>query len=97
MFVTQGKDVQNYSGLTNASTPPPAPGIASKIQELQEAVATTCQLSASIVSALGISHAEQGTEPKNPRSSLIEVLTDLRVRLYNANAETERAITHINS
>lgn len=91
-------DKGNQTQGAMMSTPPPSqPGIASAIQNLQAQVATTRKLAYSVRCALGIQSPENDAKNAAAPSSLMDVLSDLRRTLSDANDDLEFAITHINS
>jgi predicted RNA-binding Zn ribbon-like protein len=75
----------------------PSSGIASRVGELQKAVAEICEAAYNIRGALGILvPTEVGKNAVAP-SSLTELLLSLRHQLTQANSELRDVLTHINS
>ena len=92
------QSANTYANAGTALAPPPPPGIASRVQDLQKTVADVCDLAYNLRSALGIQQpsdvqgAKQANEP-----TLADVLLSLRHRLNNACADFRDVLQHLNS
>jgi hypothetical protein len=80
----------------NAAQPKPF-GIASRIAELQQEVQAIAALAYQTKATLGITSPETPNTKAPQPSTLAEVLTDLRVRLMEANRDLQDVIQHLNS
>lgn len=80
-----------------AATVPQPSGIASRVQELQKAVAETSALSYQLRTALGIQQPQPDGQKNQTAGSLAEVLSELRYSLNRSNTDLQDVLQHLNS
>jgi hypothetical protein len=86
-----------YGASTLGGQVPPPLGIASRVGDLQKAVAEVQSLSYQVKAALGITVPETEAHKVAQASSLSELLTDLRMRITRSCADLQDALSHLNS
>ena len=92
-----GSASNKLAGYANPVEPPPPPGIATRVQDLQTVALETRHLAAQIAGTLGLGRPSQEPSQTAVQPSLADVLIGLRDTLNDANRDLTQAIQHINS